>query len=218
MAGASRNILALDISFGPASACLLRRDGNHFVANGSDERPHSQAVMPMLESLLARAELGWSSLDMLAAGIGPGSFTGLRIAAATLTGINSSLELPIIELSSLAIGALQVDCDKQLHVIEDARAGLAYVGRYRGGEPMAADDCLSWDDIAKLPPASYTAHRPDSRLQAWQYLPPVRPRAEAMVTLLIQQSAALKNNGDLPRTVRPAYLISSQAERHVLNP
>lgn len=210
-----RNILALDIAFGPAAACLLRYDGSILTAGGMDERPHSQAVMPLLEGLVKRAGLGWGNIDMLAAGIGPGSFTGLRIAAATLAGINSSLQLPLLELSSLAISAMQCDSENQLHVIEDARAGLAYTACYRGSRAVLEDCCMPWKEIEQLEPAGYTAQRPDKdRLSDWVYLPPSTPRAVAMSHLLLGASREVTDTCTLPRFATPAYIIPSQAERH----
>jgi len=210
-----RNILALDIAFGPAAACLVRRDGSILTANGNDDRPHSQAIMPMLQSLLKRGGLDWNDLDMLACGIGPGSFTGLRIAAASISGINSNLKLPVLELSSLAISALQCDDGNALHVIEDARAGLAYCACYQGSRAVLADCCMGWDDIDQLEPAGYTAQRPEKdRLEGWVYLPPSTPRAVAMSHLLLSSSRAVSDTESLPRDATPAYLIPSQAERH----
>jgi len=216
MSESTHNILALDIAFGPACACLIRRDGSIFSAIGGDDRPHSQTIMPLLQTLLADAELDWPDLNILAAGVGPGSFTGLRIAAATLAGINTSLELPLIELSSLAISALQADRDTPLYVIEDGRAGLAYYAKYDGHEEVNPDACLSWKEIAVLPTASYTAHRPDEQnLPGWTYIPPMIPRSLAMARLAISRTGRLENMASLPRFATPAYLIPSQAERNV---
>jgi len=210
-----KNILALDIAFGPAAACLLRRDGSILTAGGQDERPHSQAIMPLLEGLLKRGGMQWNDLDMLAAGIGPGSFTGLRIAAASITGINSGLNLPVIELSSLAISALQCESEKAVHVIEDARAGLAYCACYQGNKALMQDCCMSWDDIGQLEPEGYTAQHTDKeRLSGWLYLPPSTPRPVAMSRLLLSTARELNDIESLPRVATPAYLIASQAERH----
>ena len=209
------NILALDIAFGPAAACLLRRDGSILTAAGHDERAHSQAIIPLLQDLLSRGGLDWSDLDLLAAGIGPGSFTGLRIAASTLAGINSSLDLPLIELSSLAISASQCDSDVPLYVIEDARAGLAYCACYQGTRAIRKDACLPWEAVGQLKPAVYTAHRPENdRLPGWTYLPPASPRSIAMSQLLLSTTQGLTDTAALPRVATPAYLIPSQAERH----
>ena len=215
MPESTHNILALDIAFGPACACLIRRDGSIFSAAGNDDRPHSQTIMPLLQTLLAEAELDWPELTMLAAGVGPGSFTGLRIAAATLAGINTSLDLPLMELSSLAISALQADRDTPLYVIEDGRAGLAYCACYHGHEEVNPDTCMNWNEIALLPRASYTAHRPDEQhLPGWSYIPPIISRSQAMARLAISRTGHLENMASLPRFATPAYLIPSQAERN----
>jgi len=216
VSGKARNILALDIAFGPACACLIRRDGSIFSSTGDVDRAHSQTIMSQLQTLLDEAELDWPELNMLAAGVGPGSFTGLRIAAATLAGINTSLDLPLIELSSLAISALQTNKDMPLYVIEDGRSGLAYCACYHGHEAVNPDACMDWKEIALLPAASYTAQRPDERhLPGWTYIPPATTRSQAMARLAISRSTQLENVASLPRYATPAYLIPSQAERNV---
>jgi len=210
-----KNILALDIAFGPVSACLARHDGSIFTSDGAEDRPHSQAIMPLLQSLLDEAGLAWEELDMLAAGIGPGSFTGLRIAAATMAGINSSLDLPMMELSSLAISAAQVESDAPLYVIEDGRSGLAYCACYQGERVMLADVCLPWDEVRLMKAASYTAHQPShSKLPDWTYSAPEMPRAHAMARLITSQLKTVDDTASMPRFARPAYLIASQAERN----
>ena len=210
-----KNILALDIAFGPASACLVRRDGNIFTSDGAEDRPHSQAIMPLLQSLLDEAGLTWAELDMLAAGVGPGSFTGLRIAAATMAGINSSQDLPLMELSSLAISVAQVESDAPLYVIEDGRSGLAYCACYQGEHVVLADVCLPWDEVKQLKPASYTAHQAcNSELPAWTFSPPEMSRPQAMARLITSQLKTLADTASMPRFARPAYLIASQAERN----
>jgi len=171
--------------------------------------------MPLLQSLLDEAGLAWVDLDMLAAGIGPGSFTGLRIAAATMAGINSRLNLPLIELSSLAISAAQVESDAPLYVIEDGRSGLAYCACYQRERVILADVCLPWDEVRLLGPASYTAHQPSSsELPDWTFSAPGMPRAQAMLRLIAEKTKTPGDTADMPRFARPAYLIASQAERN----
>jgi len=209
----AQNILALDIAFGPLSACLLRRDASIFTVTGNDDRPHSQAIMPLLQQMLDEAALDWSELDMLAAGIGPGSFTGLRIAAATLAGINSSLQLPLIEMSSLAISAARADSDAPLYVIEDARANRAYCGRYQRERSVSADACLAWEELERLGPAAYTAEQTiHTRLPDWSYIPASLPRSVAMARVIACRSKGVGDGVALPRFATPAYLNPSQAE------
>lgn len=215
MADAGRNILALDIAFGPAAACLMRCDGRVFTAGGDSNRPHSQSIVPILQSLVDEAGIDWRELDMLACGVGPGSFTGLRMAAATLAGINASLDLPLIEISSLGISAAQVEEGTPLYVIEDARSGLAYVGRYKGVQALIDDGCLAWDEVRSMGTANYTAHRASpTHLPGWTCVPASVPRPLAMSRLVAAHAEGLDDTTKLPRLARPIYLMASQAERH----
>ncbi|HXH64456.1 MAG TPA: tRNA (adenosine(37)-N6)-threonylcarbamoyltransferase complex dimerization subunit type 1 TsaB, partial [Mariprofundaceae bacterium] len=79
------NILALDAAYGQASACLLSH-AHRCGETISETTPHSQAILPLLNRLLVGAGLDWGQLDVLAVGIGPGSLTGIRVAAATVAG------------------------------------------------------------------------------------------------------------------------------------
>ncbi len=208
------NLLALDIAFGAACACITCKDGRSFALQTESARPHSQAIMPLLEKILGMAELSWNDLQWLACGIGPGSFTGLRIAAATIAGINSRLLLPVLEISSLAISAAQIRSEKPIHIVEDARSGMAYVGHYQGSAAVEKDACLAWSDIADWPVGIYSAQQSDERLAAWQFVPAIHPRPEAMAQLLLSMSGKLPDADTLPRTPKPAYINPSQAERH----
>jgi tRNA threonylcarbamoyl adenosine modification protein YeaZ len=59
-------------------------------------RGQSERLVPMLEDLLAEAGLAWRDLDVLGVGIGPGNFTGIRIAVATARGLALGLGIPAV--------------------------------------------------------------------------------------------------------------------------
>jgi len=207
-------LLALDVAAGAAAATLLLDDERALYAEGDTAVPHSQGILPLLQGLLDEANLAWRDLAMLAYGRGPGSFTGLRIAAATLSGINASLKLPILHLSSLAVSALQSDA-ADIWVLEDARAGEAFVGHYRKGEAMQADACLAWSEVAALQPAPFVAHsEPAIALPNWQRRPLAVGRPEALAAV-VRQELQHHDSATLPRQAEPAYLQLSQAERHM---
>ncbi len=91
-------------------------------------------MMPMIETLLADAQLTLKDLDALAYGHGPGSFTGLRIAAGTIQGLAFGLEVPVIGVSTLAALALQAHRHHHARFVLpmlDARMGELYTGAYR---------------------------------------------------------------------------------------
>ncbi len=215
MPDAARNLLALDAAHGPARAAILRADGASFQAETPADRPHSRAIMPMLERLLADAGLDWRKLRLLAAGIGPGSFTGVRMAAAIIAGINASLKLPVLPLSSLAVTAWRTDCREALRVIEDARAGLYWLGCYRDGEALEPDASIEREPLSARQPgrmASETLVEHD--LPGWQRQPFVRTRAEALGLLARHAMERMPRPDTLPRFITPAYLCPSQAERN----
>ncbi|MDQ6971282.1 MAG: tRNA (adenosine(37)-N6)-threonylcarbamoyltransferase complex dimerization subunit type 1 TsaB [Mariprofundaceae bacterium] len=219
MGSEKRNILGLDIAYGAACACLIRLDGKCFTRQGDTKQPHSQVIIPLLHSLLEEAGMDWPDLDMLALGIGPGSFTGLRIATATMAGINSGLNLPLLEISSLAVTATQADTQEPLFVIEDARSGLAYYGHYQEGEALSDDCCRTWEDMLQLEPGMYTSVNPcEDHLPDWPRVKPRLSRPEAMLSIIERSSRAIHNTEGMTRSAVPAYLIASQAERNDSKP
>jgi tRNA threonylcarbamoyladenosine biosynthesis protein TsaB len=74
-----------------------------------DERPrHAARLLPLMMQLLERAGLELGDLDLIAVGVGPGTFTGLRIGVATARGLAQALAIPAVGVStlqSLALGA-----------------------------------------------------------------------------------------------------------------
>ena len=79
------NILALDTSMGACGVAVLRADGDAremFAREERMSRGHAEALMPMLAAVMEEAKLDFASLDRIAATLGPGSFTGVRIAIA----------------------------------------------------------------------------------------------------------------------------------------
>jgi len=171
--------------------------------------------MPMLEGLMSQAGLKWSDLRMLALGVGPGSFTGLRIAAATFSGINASLSLPTLPVSSLAITAAQTDSSEALWVLEDARAGEVFVGHYQAHSAIEEDRCMSWEALQEMSASKYVAvSTPPEDLSGWQQLerPIARPEALACVVQELLKSVKVEA---LSRYVQPAYLQITQAERNL---
>ncbi|MCF7821638.1 MAG: tRNA (adenosine(37)-N6)-threonylcarbamoyltransferase complex dimerization subunit type 1 TsaB [Mariprofundaceae bacterium] len=208
-------LLALDAAPGRGSAVLLLADGKLFAAESEGDRSHSRTLVPMLEGLLNQAGLGWPDLRMLALGIGPGSFTGLRIAAATFAGINTPLTLPLLSISSLAVTAAQAGSDKKLWVLEDARAGEVFVGHYQSCRAITDDRCISWSALQEEEPASYVSIlTPPLSLQGWQRLERPIARTEALARV-IRKALRDVQPDDLPRYVQPAYLQISQAERNL---
>jgi len=215
--GKQSHILALDTVGGNIAACIISDGRQHILPPDKHNSgiTRSTAITPALHGLLEQAGLNWTQLDVLALGAGPGSFTGLRIAAATLAGINAGLHLPIVHLSSLAITARQADSQEAIRVLEDARAGELFYGSYQQGNAMEADCCLRWRQLETCQPGLFcSVHEPPVSLEGWTRTALSISRSQA---LALEAKAACERVMDwscVPAYPSPNYLQLSQAERN----
>jgi tRNA threonylcarbamoyladenosine biosynthesis protein TsaB len=120
---------------------------------GPDGRPrHSQVLLPEIERGVEAAG-GWEKIDRIAVGIGPGSFTGLRIGIATARGLAQAREVPIVPVGSLRALARGISASDQggghpaLPVI-DARRREAFAALIdNGGAEIWSPFVASPDDL-----------------------------------------------------------------------
>lgn len=121
-------ILAVDTSTEACSAALYI-DGQLSERFEIAPRQHTQLILPMIDTLMSEAGLRPVQLDALAFACGPGSFTGLRLAAGVVQGIGLGANLPIAPISTLAAMAQRADGLRVCSAI-DARLGEIYWGVY----------------------------------------------------------------------------------------
>ena len=93
------------------------------------ERNHNQSVLILIDRLMRNAGLAFTELDGIAFGQGPGSFTGLRIAAAVVQGIAFGAQLPVVPISCLAAIAQRQAHEKVIVAVKAKRAKI-YWGQY----------------------------------------------------------------------------------------
>jgi tRNA threonylcarbamoyladenosine biosynthesis protein TsaB len=181
---------------------------------------HSERLMAAVDRVLADARWTPRALGGLAVAIGPGSFTGLRIALSTVKGLALALGLPIAAVPTLdAMAAALPWAALPVCPVLDARKGEVYASLYRSeGGALRRD----WDYLA-LPPADLAARLGEPTLvvgdgaaridspHARRLPPPVRVPSPACVGAL---GLARLRRGETVAAAElvPLYLRPSEAE------
>jgi tRNA threonylcarbamoyladenosine biosynthesis protein TsaB len=145
-------ILAFETSTARGSVALW--EGDRAVASACHEQPnaHAEALMPLMTRLLADA--GWSknSLDRLGVGLGPGSFTGLRVGIALADGLSLGLDRPLIGVPSLramVAGPLSEGRSPCAAVL-DARRGELFVAIYDAAHELCPASVVPRAELASF--------------------------------------------------------------------
>lgn len=219
-------ILALDTST-EACSCALALDGEIHEDFAVIPRQHAQSILPMIRSLLAANGLGFRDLDAVAWGRGPGSFTGLRIAAGVTQGIAFAAALPVVPVSTLAALALQhheLHGDTSILACIDARIDEVYWAAWqvRNGEPellgaeqLTAPELLPADFLQGVfrqgtiavagNGLAYKARFPDAiQSMLGREAPELLPRAAAIARLA--SGAFMRGHVVSADAVQPLYL------------
>lgn len=165
------NLLAIDTATDACSLALWL-DGKILESHRIAPRQHSRLALPLMNELLLQAGIQLSQLDGLVLGAGPGSFTGLRIAAGLVQGLAFGLNLPVVSVSTLRSIAQGWYCEQGLEkvsVILEAGMGQVYMGEYALGEGGVMQECrqprlVPRSGYDKLAPAIYPQARYLARL------------------------------------------------------
>lgn len=99
-------------------------------ARGDQDRKNSALLVPLLESLLKNAGQGFQDLQGIVCGVGPGTFTGTRVAVATAKGLALGLNAALWALDSLSIFAAAHASEAPGLVVLDARRSELYAASY----------------------------------------------------------------------------------------
>lgn len=155
-------ILALESGGAMASAALIDSKGALNYESAQSGQSHSSQLLPMAKRLLENAGLQWTDLKGIVAGIGPGSFTGLRIACSLAQGLALGAQKKVLPISSfeawayawwLEFGAGEKKC---IHISFDARLGERFAAAI-SVEAQANKISLCW-----IQPPQVVARNDDS--------------------------------------------------------
>ena len=137
-------ILGIESSSLVASVALVTDDILTAEYTVDFKKTHSQTLLPMLDELIGMLGIGMDTIDAIAVAGGPGSFTGLRIGAATAKGLGLALDKPLIHVPTVddmaynMWGASGLVCP-----IMDAKRRQVYTGLYRmeNGIEVVKEQC-----------------------------------------------------------------------------
>ena len=207
----------------PEEALELRDDP------GRGERPrHTTQILPLAARLLEGCDIGWGEIDRIAVGVGPGTFTGLRVGIATARALAQARAIPLVgvcTLRSLAMNVLPHEGGPTESVLAvlDARRGEVFAAGWRLGEggktvlePAAlAPEALA--DLASRLPASSIAIGEGAVefravLEDAGVLVPEDDSELHRVTAINHCRLARDITGGAPENVRPVYLRAPDAE------
>lgn len=149
-------ILAIESSAVTASVAILTDDVLTAEYTVNYKKTHSQTLLPMIDEICKMTETEPESFDLIAVSQGPGSFTGLRIGAATGKGIALALDKKMVAVPTLKAMAYNVsETDCLICPVMDARRQHLYTALYRldkDGKPqeVLAQSLLSYEELIKL--------------------------------------------------------------------
>lgn len=197
-------ILALDTS-GSMASCALLRDGAILDQAVQDSKmDHSRLLLPLCQELLEKHRLTLRDVDVYAAVIGPGSFTGIRIGSAAVKGFAWAQDKPCAGVSSLLAMACGTEQEGILCCSLKARPGESYYAIFRkegGAVTRLTEDAVGKDAEME---AAASAHGAAVFLRDCQ-----NASGAAKAAWTQAQSGALQSCHE----ILPAYLRLSQAER-----
>ena len=223
-------ILAIDTSSSNCSAAISK-DGELLANyNLNYEKQHSVMLMPILENMLKSIKLKIKDVDLFVTNVGPGSFTGLRIALSTLKAMALSMNKQLIAFNSFEVLAEPfIYSDKKILVIIDALRDTYYSallqlinnkwtyiieGKVRNKEDILEliekyNDCiLVGDGVKKI---HFDENKYYSVIKANNFYS--LSLASSLISLA-QRSIDLKDISTMDETeILPIYMRKSQAER-----
>ncbi len=222
-------ILALDSTGLVASAALI--DENKTIAEFTTnyKKTHSQTLMPMIEQLRNITETDLSEVDYIACACGPGSFTGLRIGAATAKGLAHGLDKKIIPIPTLdGLAYNMYGSDRLIVPIMDARRNQVYTSIYSCADGFERVADYMACDIAEL--LAHVASLDENAVFLGDGVPVFRERIRAYssdfsfapVCANMQRAACIGalalerlDTAVEPNALEILYLRKSQAEREL---
>ncbi|MBT6434454.1 MAG: tRNA (adenosine(37)-N6)-threonylcarbamoyltransferase complex dimerization subunit type 1 TsaB [Deltaproteobacteria bacterium] len=213
-------LLSIDTSTTTASVCMVGWPGFEPVSHIEFEQGSvpSQALAEEIYQAMTKSGISATQIKAIAVGLGPGSFTGLRVGLATAKGLSLGAGMPLYGFSSLALWAASSG-KEQAAVVLDARQKEIYSALYTCSEAAVCDAVI--EDGTRTP-AEFKALMPETNAvlvgdgkevfgedNGW--MDSVLPDAAFGLLMLADKIRA--GNGDDLRLLNPNYHRITEAER-----
>jgi tRNA threonylcarbamoyladenosine biosynthesis protein TsaB len=143
-------ILALDASTPVTTVTLARENDREVLAEVSvTARGASEALLPAIHAALDLAAEDLGSVERVLAGVGPGTFTGIRIAAATARALSAGTGISLSKNSTLAaLAAPALSCSGDVLAVLDARRGQVFARRFSEDGPTTDIYCVRPEELS----------------------------------------------------------------------
>ncbi len=143
-------LLGVDSSSQAATAAVIK-DGELLCEYTQNQnKTQSVKMLPMIEKMLSDVELTVKDIDVFACGIGPGSFTGVRIGVATVRGFSKTLEKGAIPVNALEILANNVPNEARVISLVSARENECYCAVYEKNQEVLAPCVKTLEEIVEI--------------------------------------------------------------------
>ena len=224
-------VLAIDTSGANCSVAIMDEEKVVCDFNLSIGKTHSETLLPMVDELCKTSKIDLSDVDVFACGIGPGSFTGLRIGIATIKGFALAQNKPVIGVSTLEALANNIAAfDGLICSVLDARNNNVYAGIFKHkNEKVALQGDYITEDLDTLievlksknekimfvgDGATSFRHQFEDALNENALFAPIHLNNQLSSSVAkVALERALKNDYDDADMLNPMYLRKSQAER-----
>lgn len=219
-------VLALDLATDRLSVAARSTDGREAEAHLSGARNHARGLVPLLETVLAEVGSAVSSVDRVIVADGPGSFTGLRVAAALAKGLAATGGCTMAAAPSLLGRATRAGggSDRLVLAAASALRGEVYAGWYRFGADASVSTArpaiaLDWAGVLNGPrPDLIVGDAPDGMLEAlgahWQVSVATREgsHADARALLRLDRTPGGTTEVPAPEAWEPVYGRPAEAQ------
>ena len=186
---------------------------------------HSEILLPLLENALQQYGAKISDVDLFAVSAGPGSFTGVRIGAATVKGLAFAQGKPCVSVSALEAIAKNVNRGYVCAVM-DARRDQFYTAIFKDGERISEDRALSaqeiYEELKDFPEVTVFGDGTEKFISLCEgagnlFEAPLASRDQnALSVAVLGYQKYIKGETVTAKELKPIYLRMPQAEREKL--